>query len=69
MLADIPTYSVLDSQQILQSNENGVGNPQRDRHPGSLSQANFTDELESGPILSSGSFLNFHFPNDFIGGQ
>ena len=28
----------------------------------------FIDELESGPIDSSG-FYNFHFPIDFIGGQ
>ena len=59
MLADIPTYSVLDFPlQILQSNENGVGTLQRDRHLGSL----FIDELESVPIHSSGLFFIFIFP-------
>ena len=29
---------------------------------------NFIDELELGPIDSSG-FFHFHFPIDFIGGQ
>ena len=54
MLADIPTYSVLDFLwQILQSNEKGVGNLQRDCHIGSF-QAKFIVELESGLIDSSG---------------
>ena len=37
MLADIPTYSALDFPwQILQSNEKGFRNLQRDRHLGSF---------------------------------
>ena len=59
MLADIPTYSVLD----FPSNEKGVGNLQRDRH-----LAKFIDELESGPVDSRG-LLIFNFSIDFIGGQ
>ena len=59
MLADIPTYSVLDfSSQILQLKERRtrVGNLQRVCHLGSFRQGKFIDELESGPIDSSGLF-------------
>ena len=53
MLADIPTYSVRDfPRQILQSNEKGVGNLQRDRHLGSFRDTE---------ILSSGRGLEIFF--------
>ena len=70
---DIQSYSVLDfssTKPPLNSKmRTRVGNLQRVRHHASFSQAKFIDELESGDIDSSGLFLNFHFPIDFIGGQ
>jgi len=70
MFADIPTYSVLDFPwQILQSNEKGVGNLQRDRRILEVSgELNLLMNLSRVQLIVLGFFI-FHFPIDFIGGQ
>ena len=65
MFADIPNYSVLDFPwQILQLNEKGVGNLQRDHHLGSFNSGklNLLVNFESGPVDTVLGFLIFIFP-------